>query len=184
MAGVGIIRSRHPALLVCSASGAILFIHYAGAIVLRRVGPYVRAQQNQTETSQGAIVTKTRGQVEAEISEAIVTFEREYMGRGPEEAKAHILGDLVLVRLSGVLTPAEKKLSETDQDGKGRLLIKQLRTELLEKGRPLLDAVVRDITGRDVTSLHTDISTITGERIIIFVLEGDALASGDAGPWS
>ena len=120
-------------------------------------------------------MTKTKGQLEAEISEAIVRFEQEYMGRGPEEARTHILDDLVLVRLTGVLTPAEKKLAEQDGDGKGRLLIKQLRIELLERGRTLLDTIVRDVTGRQVTSLHTDISTVTGERIIIFVLKERAL---------
>ena len=117
-------------------------------------------------------IMRTKGQIEAEISEAIIKFEREYMGRGPEETRTHVLDDLVLVRLSGVLTPAEKKLAEADPEGKGRILIKQLRIELLEKGRALLDAIVRDITGRQVTSLHTDISTVTGERIIIFVLQG------------
>ena len=115
---------------------------------------------------------RTAGQIEAEISEAIIKFEKEYMGRGPEETKTYILDDLVLVRLSGVLTPAEKKLAEADPEGKGRLLIKQLRMELLERGRNLLEPVVRDITGRQVASLHTDISTVTGERIIIFVLRG------------
>ena len=99
------------------------------------------------------------------------------MGRGPEETKTYILDDLVLVRLSGVLTPAERKLAEADPEGKGRLLIKQLRMELLERGRNLLEPVVRDITGQQVTSLHTDISTVTGERIIIFVLrEGVSVA--------
>ena len=114
---------------------------------------------------------KTEGQVEAEISEAIIKFEKEYMGRGPEETRTHILNDLVLVRLRGVLTPAEKKLAEEDREGKGRMLIKQLRIELLERGRILLEAIVRDITGRQVLSLHTDISTRTGERIIIFILK-------------
>ena len=114
---------------------------------------------------------KTEGQVEAEISEAIIKFEKEYMGRGPEETRTHILNDLVLVRLRGVLTPAEKKLAEEDREGKGRMLIKQLRIELLERGRILLEAIVRDITGRQVLSLHTDINTKTGERIIIFILK-------------
>lgn len=121
---------------------------------------------------------KTRGQVEAEISEAIIKFEKEYMGRGPEETKTYIVDDLVLVRLCGVLTPAEKKLAEADQAGQGRLLIKQVRMELIEKGRPLLEAIIRDITGKQVTSLHTDISTVTGERIIIFAL--DSAFAGDA----
>ena len=122
-------------------------------------------------------MTKSTGQLEAEISEAVIKFEREYMGRGPEETRTYVFDDLVLVRLKGVLTPAEKKLVETRSDERGRMLIKQLRIELLEKGRPLLEAIVRDVLGQKVRSLHTDISTRTGERIIIFTLEAAAVPS-------
>lgn len=114
---------------------------------------------------------KSRGQLEAEVSEAVVKFEKEYMGRGPLETRTHIVEDLVLVRLKKVLTPAEQQLAQADGTQRGRTLIKQIRTELLEKGRPLLEAVVRDILGREVVSLHTDISTKTGERIIVFTLD-------------
>ena len=114
---------------------------------------------------------KTKGQVEAEISEAIIKFEKEYMGRGPDETKTYLIGDMVLVRLRGVLTPAEKQLAKTDDNLKGRALIKQVRIELLEKARVLLENIVQDVLGEKVVTMHTDISTITGERIIIFVLE-------------
>ncbi len=114
---------------------------------------------------------KSRGQIEAEISAAIVRFEREYMGRGPEETRCFILDDMVLLRLKGVLTPAESKLASVRSDERGRMLVKQTRIELLEKGRELLEAIIRDILGQEVKSLHTDISTRTGERIIIFTLD-------------
>lgn len=124
---------------------------------------------------------KTKGQLESEVSEAIVKFEREYMGRGPEEVRTYLLDDLIIVRLRGVLTPAERQLARSDAEGQGRALIKQVRMELLEKARPLLDAIVRDITGQAIKSLHTDISTLTGERIIIFSLIGSvALPPGTA----
>ncbi len=119
----------------------------------------------------GGDTQKTKGQVEAEISEAIIKFEKEYMGRGPLETKTHIIDDLVLVRLKGIMTQAEYQLARTNDNPKGRELIKQVRHELLEKGRPLLEAVVNDLTGRKTISLHTDISTVTGERVIIFTLD-------------
>jgi uncharacterized protein YbcI len=93
------------------------------------------------------------------------------MGRGPDETKTYIIDDMILVRLKGVLTPAEKQLAKADENTKGRTLIKQVRIELIEKARMLLDTIVGDITGQKVKSLHTDISTVTGERVIIFVLE-------------
>ncbi len=113
---------------------------------------------------------KTRGLIESEISDAVTKFEREYMGRGPESARTYLLDDLVIVRLRGVLTPAECQLARSDTEGRGRVLIKQIRTELLEKARPLLETIIRDILGQSVRSLHTDISTLTGERIIVFSL--------------
>jgi uncharacterized protein YbcI len=117
-----------------------------------------------------AETTRTRGQIEAEISDAIVRFEREYMGRGPEGARTYLVDDLVVVRLRGVLTPAERQLAKSDDAARGRSLIKQVRMELVEKGRPLLEALVQDITGQPVQSLHTDISTVTGERVFVFSL--------------
>ncbi len=114
---------------------------------------------------------ETKGQLEAQISEAIIKFEKEYMGRGPLEAKTYIIDDMVLVRLKGVLTQAEYQLAKVAENTKGRELIKQVRIELLEKGRPLLEAVIESITKAKVKSLHTDISTTTGERIILFTFE-------------
>jgi uncharacterized protein YbcI len=113
---------------------------------------------------------KSKGELEAEISQAIIQFEKEYMGRGPLETKTYLLDDIVLVRLKNVLTTAELKLAEADEKPQGRELVKQARQMLLEHGRPLLEAVIRDILGVGVRSLHTDISTKTGERIIVFSL--------------
>jgi len=116
-------------------------------------------------------MAKSKGQLEADISEALIKFEKEYMGRGPEQTKTFIIGDMIVVRLQRVLTPAEQQLAGASDEMKGRTLIKQVRTELLEKARPLLEQIILDLTGRTVKSLHTDISTATGERVIIFTLE-------------
>lgn len=110
----------------------------------------------------------SKGQIEASLSEAIIKFEKEYMGRGPKEVKTHILGDLILVRLKGVLTPAEKQLVKNEE---GKKLIKQVRENLIEGSRDILATVLKEITGRKMISLHTDISTKSGERVIIFVLD-------------
>jgi uncharacterized protein YbcI len=93
------------------------------------------------------------------------------MGRGPLETKAYLLKDIVLVRLKNVLTQAEMRLAHAPDPSNGRELIKRVRTALLEQGRPLLEAEVEMITEVRVVSLHTDISTITGERVILFTLE-------------
>ena len=108
--------------------------------------------------------------VEKAISKAIIRFEKEFMGRGPVNAGTYILDDLVVVRLKNVLTPAELKLAEAERGERGRLLIKTMRQELIEQGRPMLDAAIKEILGINVVSLHTDISAKTGERIIVFTL--------------
>ena len=113
---------------------------------------------------------KTKGQLESEISQAIVKFEKDYMGRGPVETRAFLIEDMVLIRLRKVLTPAELKLASDDFPQR-RALVKQVRHELLEHGRPLLEAAIHEILDARVVSLHTDISTKTGERIIVFALD-------------
>ena len=112
----------------------------------------------------------TKGQMEAQISVAIINFEKEYMGRGPKEIKTYIIKDMIFIRLKGVLTPAEEQLAKTDE---GANLIKKVRVQLLESVKVLLNSTIKEITGYNVISLHTDISTKTGERIIVFTLNKD-----------
>jgi uncharacterized protein YbcI len=109
----------------------------------------------------------TKGQMEAEISNAVIAFEKEHMGRGPEDVKTHVIQDMVVIRLKGVLTPAERHLAK---DEEGVHLIKQVRAKLLENSHEMLVDLIRDKTGCETISLHTDISTRTGERFIIVTL--------------
>ncbi len=116
------------------------------------------------------VTMRTQGEIEAAIGEGIARFEQEYMGRGPKDIRTHLLGDLVVVRLQGVLTAAEQHLVKSLPAEKGRDLLKQVRTHLLETARPLLEAMVKEVTGMPVLSLHHDISTVTGEEVVLFTL--------------
>ena len=113
---------------------------------------------------------KTQGEIESAICEGISRFEQDYMGRGPKDVHTHLLGDLLVVRLKGVLTAAEKHLVTSLPAEKGRDLLKQVRTHLVETARPVMEAMVQDVTGVKVVSLHHDISTITGEEVVLFTL--------------
>ena len=113
---------------------------------------------------------KTQGEIEAAISQGIARFEQEYMGRGPKDIQTHLLGDLLVVRLHGVLTAAEQQLVKTLQPEKGRDLLKEVRTQLIELARPVMEEMVQAATGADVVSLHHDISTATGEEVVLFTL--------------
>lgn len=110
---------------------------------------------------------RTKGQVEAEVSKALNRFEKEYMGRGPVEVQTVIIEDAIFVRLKGVLTKAEKQLVTAES---GIELVKKMRANLLESAAATLYQIICDITGLQVVSLHTDISTRSGERIITFIL--------------
>lgn len=112
----------------------------------------------------------TQGEIEAAICKGVARFELDFMGRGPKDIRTHLLGDLLVVRLQGVLTAAEQHLVATLPNAKGRDLLKQVRTQLIESARPALEALVADIANVKVRSLHHDISTHTGEEIIVFTL--------------
>jgi len=113
---------------------------------------------------------RSQGEIEAAACEAISRFEQEFMGRGPKDVHAHLIGDLLVVRLQGVLTAAEQQLVKSLPAEKGRDLLKQVRTHLVETARPFLEAVVQEATGVRPVSLHHDISTVTGEEVILFTL--------------
>ena len=112
----------------------------------------------------------TRGMAEAAFTKAIIQFEKEHLGRGPLDTRTTFLGDLILVRLKGLMTPAEQKLASTSD---GRDLVKEMRRQLFETSRPLLEEMVTTLTGARLVSLHTDMSTKTGERIVVLVVDED-----------
>ena len=110
----------------------------------------------------------SKGQMEDEITKSMINWEREYKGRGPTEAKTDILRNMVIVNLKGVLSPAERHLALNKE---GMALIKKLRQQLVEQGRSGLEEIIGRLTSAQVISLHTDISTKTGDRIFVFILD-------------
>ena len=111
---------------------------------------------------------KTKGEIEAAISDAIVRFEIEYMGRGPKEARSHIVEDLILVRLKGMLTPAEQQLTKSAD---GVDLIKKMRSTIIDNAKAEFSRVITEVTGVAVRDILTDISTASGERVFVFILD-------------
>ena len=97
----------------------------------------------------------------------------DFMGRGPKEIRTHLIGNLPLVRMQGILTPAETSLAAVQPPEKGRDMLKSVRTYLLEASRSRIDAVVEQVTELRCLSMHHDISTITGEEVFVFTLSGE-----------
>jgi len=113
---------------------------------------------------------KTRGELESAVCLGMTRFGQEYLGRGPRDARAYLIDDFLIVRLQDVLTAAEQHLVETMPPDRGRDLLKQVRSQLIESARKQIDSMIQLITGVAVKSLHHDISTYTGEEVIIFTL--------------
>ena len=118
---------------------------------------------------------KTMGEIEAAICDGVRKFEQDYMGRGPKDIHTHVIGDFVVVRLTGVLTAAEKQMVKSIPAEKGRELLKQVRTHLIETARPMMELMIESACGSKVISLHHDISTTTGEEVIFFTLDKQPL---------
>jgi len=113
---------------------------------------------------------KTQGEIEAAVCQGITRFQQDYMGRGPKDIHTYLIGDLLVIRLKGVLTAAEQQLVKSFPVEKGRDLLKQVRTHLIEMARPILETLIHETTGVKVLSLHHDVSTSTGEEVILFTL--------------
>ena len=111
--------------------------------------------------------SKTRGETEAEITQALVRFEKEYLGHGPVDARTFFINDMILIRLRGVLTAADRKLAETTE---GQALVKETRRKLFETSRPVFDEMIEKIIGCKLISFHTDMSAKTGERVIVLTV--------------
>ena len=110
----------------------------------------------------------SKGYLEDEITKAIIQWEKDYMGRGPKDAKTDILRNMIIISLRGVLSTAEQHLAK---DKSGVILVKKLREQLVEQGRSDLEKVITEFTSAKVISLHTDISTKTGERLFVFIMD-------------
>ncbi len=113
---------------------------------------------------------KTQGEIQAAVCQAVASFQQEHMGRGPKNIQTHLLGDLLLIRLHGVLTTAEQQLVKSHRPEKGRDLLKQVRTQLIESARSVMEELIQNVVGVKVLSLHHDISTTTGEEVLLFTL--------------
>lgn len=112
----------------------------------------------------------TKGSIEAEIAGAVVRFHREQQGRGPTDVRAHLVGDMVLIRSSGIFTPTEAHLAASED---GRRLIKSSRQELRSIDHGDLEAVIAAIAECQVLRSYYDVDVEAAEQIEVFVLEAD-----------
>ena len=131
--------------------------------------PISEARRIRSERPSKAL---TQAESQAAICEGIIGFQEEYMGLRSEQIHSHFIKDLLVVRIFGTLTLAERQLGKVLAPENGRDLLKQTRKQLLELARPMLESLIHEVVGVKVSSMHHDISTVTGEEMIVFSLEG------------
>jgi CheY-like chemotaxis protein/uncharacterized protein YbcI len=129
--------------------------------------PMNEARRIRKERKSGVL---TQAESEAAICEGIIRFQEEYLGGGAEQIRVYLIKDLLVVRLLGALTVAERQLAKSLSPEKGRDLIKQTREQLLELARPMLESMIHEVVGVKVVTMHHDISTVTGEEVVLFSL--------------
>ena len=112
----------------------------------------------------------TQGTIEAGVASAVVRFHREQIGRGPSEVKAHLSGDLLLVRCTGIFTPTEARLAISEE---GRKLIRSSRQELRSINHLEIEQVIEEIVGCKVLRSYCDMAVEAAEQIEVYVLELD-----------
>jgi CheY-like chemotaxis protein/uncharacterized protein YbcI len=161
------LRAILASVVVQVVSQAPLRVKRRTIIGTERLLPIDEARRIRNDRSSKAL---TQEESEAAICDGIIQFQEEYLGWSSERIEAHLIKDVLLVRIRGVLTVAERQLAKSLSPEKGRDLIKQVRKQLLELARPMLDSLVHEVAGVKVLSMHHDISTVTGEEVVIFSL--------------
>lgn len=121
-------------------------------------------------TATDKALPKTQDELESAVCLGMTRFEQEFMGRAPQSVQANLIKDFLIVRMKCVMSFAEQHLVETMPPEQGRDLVKQVRRQMMEGARKQIDSMIQIITGVSVKSLHHDISTRTGEKIVIFTL--------------
>ena len=129
--------------------------------------PISEARKIRKDRTSGVL---TQAESEAAVCEGIIRFQEDYLGGSAEQIRVHFMKDLLVIRILGALTVAERQLVKSLSPEKGRDLIKQTREQLLELARPMLESMVHEVVGVKVLSMHHDISTVTGEEVVLFSL--------------
>ncbi|EQB22495.1 hypothetical protein UNSWDHB_165 [Dehalobacter sp. UNSWDHB] len=92
------------------------------------------------------------------------------MGRGPKDIKTKIIQNHILIIIGGFLSQSEQKIANNNQ---GIKLIKDMRTALFENTRDHLEELIKEIVNVRVISTHSDVSTKTGEKIIVLTIDNN-----------
>jgi len=118
---------------------------------------------------------KMKQKIESAVSQAMVKFLKVQMGEETETVITQVMGDIVIVKVKGILPPAERHMVRNQQ---GQRLIKDMKGRLIEKAKPLLEAMIKDLTDLEVVDIQSSFDVNTDEYIEVFKLDLDKTLAG------
>ena len=108
------------------------------------------------------------GQLTAAICNAVVRIQREYLGRGPNKARASIRDDTIVVIMQDTLTKAEQSLVA---DGRQEEVVR-IRRSFQRTMRPDIVTAVEELTARKVVAFMSDTHVEPDLACEIILLDG------------
>ncbi len=115
--------------------------------------------------------TITSDPIEMQVAEAATKYHHDQQGWAPKTLRAHIVSDMVIIYSSGIYTPTEESLSDTEE---GRKLIKSARRELRSITRKDIESRLASILGCEVLRSFWDLDIRSGEQVEVYMLSRSA----------
>lgn len=110
----------------------------------------------------------SKGKLEAVLAQEFVQFQKEMIGKGPQDIKVSIVKDMIIIRTYGVFSPAEQVLAE---DKENELFLKSMNVRLIKHLSDKIKKKIVDIVGVEVEELFVDTSIKTNQRISVLTLK-------------
>ena len=112
-------------------------------------------------------------EAQRKVTRGMVAIYKEFIGRGPEEARTYIDEDVVVTLLGKTLTQAERVLAEEDRPES----VRELRRDFQEALKASATELVTDAIGRPVVAFMSDHSIFPDCALEVFLLESSGGSS-------
>jgi uncharacterized protein YbcI len=118
-------------------------------------------------------LSRTQGEVEAQIGADFNKFYAGLFSRGPKHITVHMLPVATVVVTQNTFTQAELQILAPDgfHDETGRVMFKAMRARIIAANRAALTTIVEQASGVTVKCFHHDMSAVTGEEAFVFSLQ-------------
>jgi uncharacterized protein YbcI len=113
-----------------------------------------------------------RTSVLARLSNEMVQAQKQFFGKGPEQAKSYLLDDLLFIVMRGGLTRAEETMLESGHADHVRGFRQVFENEMRER----LTTMVESITGRKVVNYQSQVLFDPDVIVEIFIF-ADSVAT-------